>query len=56
MRGSSLCQNTLKIPVCGVEKDKCEHVAEADWKTRPLELGRSRALVMLSTQIVTSPL
>lgn len=54
MRGSGLCQNTLKIPVCGV--DKCEHVTEADWKTGPLGLGSSRALALLSTQIVTSPL
>ena len=30
--------------------------AEADWKMRPLDLGTSRALVMLSTQMVTSPL
>ena len=52
---------------CG---DECGHVqgsvgtrrmhvsawAEADWKMRPSDLGTSRALVMLSTQMVTSPL
>ena len=41
---------------CGHVEDACEHVAEADRKMRPLDLGTSRALVMLSTQMVTSPL
>lgn len=41
---------------CGHVEDACERVAEADWKMRPLDLGTSRALVMLSTQVVTSPL
>lgn len=32
----------MDFPVSGVEKDKYEPAAEAKWKIRPLELGRSR--------------
>lgn len=35
-------------------EDACEHVTEANWKMKPLDLGTSRALAILSTQMVTS--
>lgn len=41
---------------CGHAEDACEHVTEANWKMKPLDLGTSRALAILSTQMVTSPL